>query len=151
MTKTATAETGQEPPLDLLDNNIVTHPKQPLTVPLVATLLSKGRSQADIGRTFHISRQAVNQFIKANASALDCLKDFEDIAINTIKHNVLQIVQSVDAGDIKKAGLVGKFTATGIGIEKVRLLEDKSTQNVSVRSVVDDIRKRREELEAKRG
>jgi predicted transcriptional regulator len=136
--------------VDQIDQEPITQAYQVLTVPLVATLLSKNKSQSDIARLFGKSKQAVSQFITRHEADLAVLKNFEDITVNSLKHNVVRIVESVDTADIKKAGLVGKFTAAGIGIEKVRLLQDKSTSNLSVRSVVDDIRKRKEELQAKK-
>jgi predicted DNA-binding protein YlxM (UPF0122 family) len=134
-----------------IDSIPVTEAYQCLTVPIVATLLAKNYSQSRIARTFNKSKQAVNQFIKRNEAELEALKNYDDIMINTIKSNVLKIQQSVDNEDIKKAGLVGKFTSTGIGIEKTRLLEDKSTQNVSVHTVVEDLERRKQELLSKTG
>jgi predicted transcriptional regulator len=136
--------------IDDVESQGISSAYQILTVPLVATLLSKNKTQAEIARLFGKSDQAVSQFIQRNETDLAVLKNFEDVTVNALKHSVCRIVNSVEESDIKKAGLVGKFTAAGIGIEKVRLLQDKSTSNLSVRSVVDDIRKRKEELQAKK-
>jgi predicted transcriptional regulator len=124
--------------LDDVDSLPVEQPARILTVPLVATLLARNKSQADIARLFNVSKQAVSQFIQRNETELSALKDFEDVAINVMKHNVLRIQCSVDEKDIKKAGLSQKFVATGVGIEKIRLLQGESTQNVSVFAKIHD-------------
>lgn len=102
-----------------------------LSVPVVATLLSKGKSQTQIAKIYSLSKQAVNQFVHRNKELLEDIKNFDDIIINTIKGNVMTIQRSVDNEDIKKAGLVGKFTTTGIGIEKIQLLQGKAPLEAS--------------------
>jgi len=121
-------------------------PTNPLTIPVVAHLLSKGYSQSAIARTFHISVQAVNQYIKHHADELEELKNYDDVMTNLLKATSLSVIKSVEDKDYKKASLQQKITSGAICIEKIRLLTDKSTQNIGHNVVVSSIQDATAEL-----
>ena len=102
-----------------------------LTVPIVASMLSKGYSQTKIAGIFNISKQAVNQFISKNITKLDAIKNFDDVITASIKDKVSCIIDALDERDIKKASLSQKMVGVAIGIEKIRLLQGESTSNVA--------------------
>ena len=107
-----------------------TTPKYALTIPGVAVLLADNKDVQTIADTFDVSYQAVRQFIQRNADRLKALTDNDKLLSYKIKDRVCEIVDSIQASDIKKAGLSQKMIAVGIGIEKSRLLDGKSTANI---------------------
>lgn len=117
-----------------------------LTVPLVAALLQKNYSQAAISRYCGVTRQAVNQFISWHRDELAVMLDYENIMPRMLKKKVYEIISSIDLRDIKKASLQQKVTSAAIAIEKHRLLEGESTENIDIHATTRNI----EELQAKR-
>ena len=111
--------------IDSIVKTLPVIPKNPLRLEVIAYLLSQGYSQADIGRKFNISRQAVDQYIDRNMDYLYDLLNYDKILAYKLKANNLRIENSIDDEDIKKAGLVGKRTSVGIGIDKHLTIEGK--------------------------
>lgn len=125
----------------------VEKPRYVLSVPIVSALLGRGQTQAQIATMFDISQASVSTYIKRNKASIGMINNFDSVMINTLKDKALEVQQSVNEDDYKKASLSQKAVATGIFIEKARLLEDKSTANVSVRSTLDDIDRQLKDLE----
>lgn len=122
------------PSIDNIDSSTSDAPvrfQRILEVPGVAILLSKGKSMSEIAEIYNVSRQAVHQFLQRNADRLSALQNGDEIIAAKIQDKLHCILEAVDTNDIKKAGLLQKFTSIGIGVEKMRLLSNKSTQNVS--------------------
>ena len=116
--------------LDLVD--IPYRPaKAKLTVEHVAALLRKNYNQAQIAKLSNVSPQAVNQFIETHYDVLHPLVDNTDTVLALrLKAKAIEIANTIDGDDIKKASLMQKATATGIFIDKYRLLSGQSTANV---------------------
>ena len=126
---------------DQIDNIPPKVIRHKLSVPVVASYLFKGYSQADIGRIHNVSRQAVDNYIDIHQDEIADIIGYDEIMPFMLKHNNLRIERSVDDEDIKKAGLVGKRTAIGIGIDKHRELEGKRADNFLYESIsikIDD-------------
>ena len=123
--------------------------KVKLSVPLVASYLSRGIRQADIARICNVSPQAVNDYIKRHSDQLAPLIDGENILIMKAKHiaskaqeNIITILDDTP----EKKDLFALNAVSGTHIDKYRLLSNRSTQNVSM----DVIHGRREERQKRR-
>ena len=121
-------------------------PRYVLSVPIVATLLAKGQTQADIAKLFDVSQSAVSSFVGRHKAKLSLLDNFDDVMINNLKSTAMD-AQADIAETVQKASFSQRMVGTGIAIDKMRLLQDKSTANVSVRSTLDDIDKQIKDME----
>ncbi len=132
----------------------LTKEKAPLSVPLIASYLSKHYKPADIARACNVSNEAVSRYIKRHYDELAPLVDSTDgILAMRSKHlaNKAQgkIEDILEVDTFNKKDLVPLNIISGTHIDKYRLLSDKSTQNVSIDAVhtrIEDRQKRREEL-----
>ena len=120
---------------DKFDSYPTNYPQPKLSLIPVNILLSKGYTQSDIARYFGVSRQAVSVFLQKHHPDIIPLPDIEQRLITGLKLNAVKICESIDTEDIKKAPLYAKATASAILIDKFRLLEDKSTQNIAYQDV----------------
>ena len=126
--------------------------KVKLSVPLVASYLSRGIRQADIARICNVSPQAVNDYIKRHSDQLAPLIDGENILIMKAKHiaskaqeNIITILDDTP----EKKDMIALNAISGTHIDKYRLLSDKSTQNISMATLEankEDREARRKEL-----
>ena len=105
-------------------------PKYRLSVPALAILLPK-KSQKEIAAIFNITESAVSQYVSSHADELEDLKSFDSRITSKIKEQVHKVVDSLNSHDLKKEGLIAKNAFIGTMIEKIRLIEGKSTQNIS--------------------
>ncbi len=118
---------------DSTDDKII-----PLTVELFGYLLKKGFKFADIGRYANQKRQNVSRFYYNHLSELEFIRDSQDhLAGNRFKRILyhsqerqLDILQ--DARKSKKASLSQYAVASGIAHQNYRLINEKSTQNLSM-------------------
>lgn len=121
-----------------------------LSIPLVATYLKRGTSQANIARICNISRQAVNDFIHTHADDLGPLIDKDDSVIaNTFKHITNKTAGKITTildEDMSKKDLVALNMIMGTTADKYRVFSNQSSLNVSVRTVVSDLEARKKEL-----
>ena len=122
------------PNLDILTPEHVKSWFRPkLTVEHIAALISKNYTQAQCASLLKVSRQAVNQFIERHRDVLIPLIDATDMALSLrCKAKAIEILNSVDEVDVKKASLLQKATALGIFVDKYRLLSSQSTANVDL-------------------
>lgn len=124
--------------------------KPRLSVPLVAALLQKLYQKADIARYFNTSYQAVDQYIDRHIDELEPFLDFDNVLSAEFKLKALKIIKSVDDKDIQKANLRDKLISAGVAVDKFRLIDGESTENVSVTHLsgsLEEIRKQRQLLE----
>ncbi len=109
--------------------------KVKLSVPLVASYLSRGVRQADIARACNVSPQAINSYIKSHYNELAPLVDDGNILIMKAKHiaskaqeNIIVVLDEVP----EKKDLFALNAVSGTHTDKYRLLSDRSTSNISV-------------------
>ena len=119
-------------PLPDLPNIDIVRPPQVLTVPVVAGLISRGQSNADIARLFGVSAQAVSQFIQRHDTQLACLKDADAYLSAKLKAVTIETIDSIDMSCIQKAGLRDRVISAGVMIDKQRLIDGQSTANISM-------------------
>lgn len=105
-------------------------PQTRLSVPAVAIYLSKGYTQSAIARVFNVTKQSVSQFIERHADELADLKDYDQTFSTKLKHLAIRTAQSIDADTIKKARFGERVLGIAQLVDKVRLIEGDSTQNV---------------------
>ena len=110
--------------------------KIPLTIDAVSNMLLKGYLQADIARLHNVSDQAVSQFIQVNRDKMIAVLDYDDRVSTRLKLLNNDILEGITKKDIDKASLQQKVTSHAINTEKIRLLEDKSTVNVSFSALI---------------
>ena len=117
--------------------------KVKLSVPLVASYLSRGIRQADIARICNVSPQAVNDYIKRHSDQLAPLIDGENILIMKAKHiaskaqeNIITILDDRP----EKKDMFALNAISGTHIDKYRLLSDKSTSNISLDTVTTSLK-----------
>lgn len=119
-------------PLERIESLPANYPKPKLSAAAINILLSKGYSQSDIARYFSVSAQAVSDYIRRHAAEIIPLKDFDEMMLERLKTKTLRAISTLDDEMMKKGGIIGINAFVGTGIEKIRLIEGKSTQNVSI-------------------
>lgn len=116
-------------------DNLDVKPAIKLSVPLLASYLIKNYKQADIARLCNVSPQAVNDYIFRHYDELGPLigKDDGLIAMKC-KHVANKAMDRIDQhlDETTKKDLVALNIISGTHIDKYRLLNGQSTQNVSV-------------------
>ncbi len=127
-----------------------------LTVPLVASYLSKGYRITDIAKICNQAHQWVSEFISKRYVELMPLLDNEDVIaamqakyISQRARNELENVFDT-CNDFTKKDLIPLTAVSDRHTQQYRLLSDKSTQTVSIATLdarIEDRQKRREELQ----
>ncbi len=127
-----------------------------LTIPLVASYLSKGYRVTDIAKICNQSHQWVSEYISKHYDELMPLLDNEDVIaamqakyISQRARNELENVFDT-CNDFTKKDLIPLTAVSDRHTQQYRLLSDKSTSNVSIDTVVRDradLAKRKAELE----
>ncbi len=131
--------------------------KVKLSVPLIASFLTKQYRQVDIAKACNVSEQAVSKYIKKHFDELAPLLDTTDgILAMQSKHLANKAQEKIEGilevDSFNKKDLVPLNIVSGTHIDKYRLLSDKSTQNVSIDAVhtnLKDIQACKEELKAR--
>ena len=132
-----------------------------LSVPLIASFLTKQYRQVDIAKACNVSEQAVSKYIKKHFDELAPLIDTTDgILAMQSKHLANKAQEKIEGilevDSFNKKDLVPLNIISGTHIDKYRLLSDKSTQNVSMDVIgtrredrhkrIDELRQARLEL-----
>ena len=132
--------------------NLETKHKVKLTVPLVASYLARGVKRTKIAELCNVSFQAVYDYCDRHYEELAPLIDTSDsiLAIKS-KHIAVKAQERIlkHLNQSEKKDLFALNAISGTHIDKMRLLSDKSTQNVSIDAIhtrIEDRQKRREEL-----
>ncbi len=132
--------------------NLETKHKVKLTVPLVASYLARGVKRTKIAEICNVSFQAVYDYCDRHYEELAPLIDTSDsiLAIKS-KHIAVKAQERIlkHLNQSEKKDLFALNAISGTHIDKMRLLSDKSTQNVSIDAIhtrIEDRQKRREEL-----
>ncbi len=116
-----------------------------LTIPLVASYLSKRYRVTDIARICNQSHQWVSEFIQKNCDELLPLIDDKDIfAAMQAKHIAQQARNKLEnifdtCKDFNKKDLIPLTAVSDRHTQQYRLLSDKSTENVSMDIVEADL------------
>ena len=135
--------------------NLETKHKVKLTVPLVASYLARGVKRNKIAEICNVSFQAVYDYCDRHYEELAPLIDTSDsiLAIKS-KHIAVKAQERIlkHLNQSEKKDLFALNAISGTHIDKMRLLSDKSTSNVSIASIdanLDDLTRQEKELEAK--
>lgn len=104
---------------------------------IIQTLQAKKFSQTQIASILDVTPQYLSTLVHSNSVDIN----YTDVIREEIRKSVLKaicdkIVLSINDSDLEKASLQQKVTSAAILIEKYRLLEDKSTQNISVSHLI---------------
>lgn len=110
-----------------------------LSVPGLAALFQKGYSEVKAARYFHVSRQAVNDYVKRHRADLEIFMDFDGVMSAKLKIKADEVLTSLDVAAIKRMPPGQKPLAVAVFIDKSRLLDNKTTENVGIRSVVSHL------------
>jgi predicted DNA-binding protein YlxM (UPF0122 family) len=122
------------------DQNVITLPlttldfpeKVKLTVPLIATYLTRGYPQTQIAKICNVSKQAVNDYIDRHYDELGPLVGNDTYLAVKCRHTAdkaLNIIHEV-LDDCTKKDLIALNAVAGTQIDKYRLLSGQSTQNI---------------------
>jgi predicted transcriptional regulator len=130
--------------------------KVKLSVPLIASFITKRYRQSDIARACNVSDQAVSSYIKKHYEELLPLVDTSDgLSAMMSKHIATKAKERIDniltVDTFNKKDLVALNITAGTQIDKYRLLSDKSTSNVSIDTIdaeINELTEREKELEA---
>ena len=126
-----------------------------LTVPLVASYLSKRYRVTDIAKICNQAHQWVSEFILKNYDDLLPLVDDKDIfaamQAKYIAHRARNELENIfdTCNDFNKKDLIPLTAVSDRHTQQYRLLSDKSTQNVSIASMdasLSDLDKREKEI-----
>jgi predicted transcriptional regulator len=130
--------------------------KVKLSVPLIASYIDKGCTQADIARRCNVSYQAVSNYIKRHYDDLAPLLGSNNIMIMKAKHIASKAQDNIAIildDKPEKKDLFALNAVSGTHIDKMRLLSDQSTSNISIDAIHtrrEDIQKRLKELRERR-
>ncbi len=118
--------------------------KVKLSVPLIASFITKRYRQSDIARAWNVSDQAVSSYIKKHYEELLPLVDTSDgLSAMMSKHIATKAKERIDniltVDTFNKKDLVPLNIVAGTQIDKYRLLSDKSTENVSIDAIDGNI------------
>ena len=119
--------------------------KVKLSVPLIASFITKQYRQVDIAKACNVSDQAISSYIKRHYDQLLPLIDSSDgLSAMMSKHIAskakVEINNILDIDTFNKKDLVALNIVAGTQIDKYRLLSDKSTENVSIGAIDDNIK-----------
>ena len=119
--------------------------KVKLSVPLIASFITKQYRQVDIAKACNVSDQAISSYIKRHYDQLLPLIDSSDgLSAMMSKHIAskakTEINNILDIDTFNKKDLVALNIVAGTQIDKYRLLSDRSTSNVSVSAVDSNIK-----------
>ncbi len=135
--------------------NLETKHKVKLSVPLIASYLVRGVKRTKIAEICNVSFQAVYDYCNRHYEELAPLIDTSDsiLAIKS-KHIAVRAQERIlkHLNQSEKKDLFALNAISGTHIDKMRLLSDKSTSNVSIASLnanLDDLTRQEKELEAK--
>jgi len=135
--------------------NIEPNHKVKLSVPLIASYLVRGVKRTKIAEICNVSNQAVYYYCERHYEELAPLIDTSD-SIMAIKSKHIadkaqgRILKHLDKTE--KKDLFALNAISGTHIDKMRLLSDKSTANISVAALdasLDELAKREKEIMAK--
>jgi predicted transcriptional regulator len=134
-----------------LENLETTH-KVKLSVPLVASYLARGIKRTQIAKLCNISAAAVYDYCDRHYEELAPLIDTSDgIMAMKSKHIAEKAQERIlkHLKDSEKKDLFALNAISGTHIDKMRLLSDKSTQNINMETLnasSQELKIRREEL-----
>ena len=119
--------------------------KVKLSVPLIASFITKRYRQVDIAKACNVSDQAISSYIKRHYDQLLPLIDSSDgLSAMMSKHIAskakTEINNILDIDTFNKKDLVALNIVAGTQIDKYRLLSDKSTENVSIGAIDGNIK-----------
>ena len=119
--------------------------KVKLSVPLIASFITKQYRQVDIAKACNVSDQAISSYIKRHYDQLLPLIDSSDgLSAMMSKHIAskakVEINNILDIDTFNKKDLVALNIVAGTQIDKYRLLSDKSTENVSIDAIDGNIK-----------
>lgn len=123
--------------------------KVKLTIPLVASYLSRGVKRTQIAKLCNISNAAVYDYCDRHYEELAPLIDTSDGIMAMKSKHIAEKAQErllIHLNDSEKKDLFALNAIFGTHIDKHRLLSDKSTQNISM----DTVHANREELAIRR-
>jgi len=119
--------------------------KVKLSVPLIASFITKRYRQVDIAKACNVSDQAISSYIKRHYDQLLPLIDSSDGLSAMISKHIAskaktEINNILDIDTFNKKDLVALNIVAGTQIDKYRLLSDKSTENVSIGAIDGNIK-----------
>ena len=123
--------------------NIETKHKVKLTIPLVASYLARGVKRTRIAELCNISNAAVYDYCDRHYDELAPLIDTSDGIMAMKSKHIAEKAQGrllLHLKDSEKKDLFALNAISGTHIDKMRLLSDKSTQNVSIHAAQDDLK-----------
>jgi hypothetical protein len=132
--------------------------KTKLTVPLIASYLSCGYNITSIGKATGQAHQWVSQYIKKNYDELMPLIDKQDVyAAMQAKHVAIKAKEKLNdiidtCKTFDKRDLIPLTAVSDRHTQQYRLLSDKSTSNVSINQVrnnLTELRARKAVLQAR--
>ena len=122
--------------------------KDPVRYSLVVQALSEGKPLTRIAKEMKISPDTVAAVMKREKSTIDAAQDMiAGLATYAAQSCLMELIDALSKGEIPKNVLP---IATGICIDKSRLLEDKSTENIHVKKTItlDQVKADLEEMKA---
>lgn len=123
--------------------------KVKLTIPLVASYLARGVKRTQIAKICNISNAAVYDYCDRHYEELAPLIDTSDGIMAMKSKHIAEKAQErllIHLKDSEKKDLFALNAISGTHIDKMRLLSDKSTHNISM----DALHANREELATRR-
>jgi hypothetical protein len=128
----------------LAEKQLDTIPSRPPTAPKgistqeVVELSSKGLSDRQIATLLNCSKTTVNHHLRNHRTDIKGLKYFKQNKADILALYQKKLLYSITTDDIKKMPAGTKITGAAILFDKERLLRGESTENIAVRSELED-------------
>lgn len=104
------------------------------------SLIDEGKTIREIQYATGLCKQTINRLkkgeIKLATEIISQVKKYESAKLSTITHTILDAITDED---LHKASLLQKTTAASQLIDKRRLIDGESTENVSVQSMLKNM------------
>jgi len=120
--------------------------KEEIPLETMLAMAQEGLKPIEIAERLGVARQTVSIRLRNFAKRITRLEEFKLHKADVMAEIQMEILHSINASDIKKAPLQIKAMTYGIFYDKERLERGQSTSNVSIKSVVDDLEKRKQAL-----
>lgn len=136
-------------------SKVETLEKIPLTVPLYVNMVNAGKSQTDISKLCQCSNQNVSQFKYQHLHEIELALDKSDgLQISRHRLNIARasqkLTECIENVDTKKdRNIIPLVAVIDRLTPAMRLLEGKSTENVSIQALMDDLQGKKADLLAK--
>lgn len=130
--------------VDMIDQHKV---RIPLSVEHIVLHYSNGRRDAEIARIHGVSKQAVSQFKERHMKELDELIQKDNFLALKFKSKTFQALDALSQKKLSDASAAQLSVVAGVCVDKMRLLQEKSTANIAYADITADTQRLKADMQ----